>query len=199
MSTFALVDGNSFYTSCERVFRPDLIGRPIIVLSNNDGCVVARSAEALGIPAIRQHDLFSPLPDPRRAHLMMAIDQLNRDFGDRTIYLGAERLTAHWRMSAGHEITLLHHAGRPRDADQMTLQQRRPCVIALVIQPDQGQGLLQQIHGLFLQVAPLLIGAQLGKQAAHMIPHRPLTGWRCLVPLFDDALQIAVQLGFHFR
>jgi DNA polymerase V len=53
MSTFALVDGNSFYASCERVFRPDLIGRPIIVLSNNDGCVVARSAEAkaLGIPA----------------------------------------------------------------------------------------------------------------------------------------------------
>ena len=53
MSTFALVDGNSFYASCERVFRPDLAGRPIIVLSNNDGCVVARSAEAkaLGIPA----------------------------------------------------------------------------------------------------------------------------------------------------
>ncbi len=53
MSRFALVDGNSFYTSCERVFRPDLIGKPIIVLSNNDGCVVARSAEAkaIGIPA----------------------------------------------------------------------------------------------------------------------------------------------------
>ena len=53
MTTFALVDGNSFYTSCERVFRPDLAGKPIIVLSNNDGCVVARSAEAkaLGIDA----------------------------------------------------------------------------------------------------------------------------------------------------
>ena len=53
MTTFALVDGNSFYTSCERVFRPDLAGKPIIVLSNNDGCVVARSAEAkaLGIGA----------------------------------------------------------------------------------------------------------------------------------------------------
>nr|WP_294865300.1 Y-family DNA polymerase [uncultured Pseudogulbenkiania sp.] len=51
MTTFALVDGNSFYCSCERVFRPDLEGRPIVVLSNNDGCVVARSAEAkrLGI------------------------------------------------------------------------------------------------------------------------------------------------------
>jgi len=51
MPLFALVDGNSFYASCERVFRPDLEGKPIVVLSNNDGCVVARSAEAkmLGI------------------------------------------------------------------------------------------------------------------------------------------------------
>lgn len=49
--TFALVDCNNFYASCERVFEPRLNGRPIVVLSNNDGCVVARSAEAkaLGI------------------------------------------------------------------------------------------------------------------------------------------------------
>lgn len=54
--TFALVDGNSFYASCERVFRPDLHGKPIVVLSNNDGCVVAANAEAkaLNIP------LFGP-------------------------------------------------------------------------------------------------------------------------------------------
>lgn len=49
---FALVDCNNFYASCERVFRPDLNGKPIVVLSNNDGCVIARSneAKALGIP-----------------------------------------------------------------------------------------------------------------------------------------------------
>ncbi len=49
---FALIDCNNFYASCERVFRPDLIGRPIVVLSNNDGCVIARSneAKALGVP-----------------------------------------------------------------------------------------------------------------------------------------------------
>jgi DNA polymerase V len=49
---FALVDGNSFYASCEKAFRPDLANKPVVVLSNNDGCVVARSAEAklLGIP-----------------------------------------------------------------------------------------------------------------------------------------------------
>ena len=48
---FALVDGNNFYVSCERVFRPSLVGRPVVVLSNNDGCAIARSneAKALGI------------------------------------------------------------------------------------------------------------------------------------------------------
>lgn len=48
---FALVDCNNFYCSCERVFRPDLEARPVVVLSNNDGCIISRSAEAkaLGI------------------------------------------------------------------------------------------------------------------------------------------------------
>ncbi len=51
MPVFALVDCNNFYASCERVFDPKLNGRPVIVLSNNDGCAVARSneAKALGI------------------------------------------------------------------------------------------------------------------------------------------------------
>jgi DNA polymerase V len=49
---FALIDCNNFYASCERVFRPDLVGKPIVVLSNNDGAVIARSNEAktLGVP-----------------------------------------------------------------------------------------------------------------------------------------------------
>ncbi|RMH85242.1 Y-family DNA polymerase [Pseudomonas sp. AOB-7] len=49
---FALIDCNAFYCSCERVFRPELVRTPIVVLSNNDGCVVSRTAEAkaLGVP-----------------------------------------------------------------------------------------------------------------------------------------------------
>lgn len=43
---YAILDCNSFYASCERVFRPNLNGKPIVVLSNNDGCVIARSCEA---------------------------------------------------------------------------------------------------------------------------------------------------------
>ncbi|BBR58656.1 hypothetical protein WP4W18E05_20240 [Klebsiella sp. WP4-W18-ESBL-05] len=48
---FALVDVNNFYASCETVFRPDLQGKPVVVVSNNDGCIISRSAEAkaLGI------------------------------------------------------------------------------------------------------------------------------------------------------
>jgi len=50
-TTYALLDGNNFYVSCERVFNPRLWGRPVVVLSNNDGCAIARSdeAKALGI------------------------------------------------------------------------------------------------------------------------------------------------------
>lgn len=49
---YGLVDCNNFYASCQRVFEPHLIGKPVVVLSNNDGCVIARSneAKALGIP-----------------------------------------------------------------------------------------------------------------------------------------------------
>lgn len=61
---FALIDCNNFFASCEQVFRPGLAGKPVVVLSSNDGCVVARSAEvkALGIPmaapAFKYRDIF---------------------------------------------------------------------------------------------------------------------------------------------
>jgi DNA polymerase V len=55
---FALVDGNSFYAACEQVFRPDLAGRPIVVLSNNDGCVVAANKQAKSIGDIMYQPYF---------------------------------------------------------------------------------------------------------------------------------------------
>ncbi len=60
---FALVDANNFYVSCERVFRPDLNGKPVVVLSNNDGCVISRSNEAkafipMGAPAFQYEKIF---------------------------------------------------------------------------------------------------------------------------------------------
>ena len=61
---YAMVDCNNFYASCERVFRPDLQGKPIVVLSNNDGCVIARSEESkklglpMGIPTFKAQQLI---------------------------------------------------------------------------------------------------------------------------------------------
>jgi DNA polymerase V len=61
---FALVDCNHFYVSCERVFQPTLNGKPVVVLSNNDGCVIARSEEAkalgipMGLPAFQMRERF---------------------------------------------------------------------------------------------------------------------------------------------
>ena len=58
-NVFALVDCNNFYASCEKLFRPDLRHRPVVVLSNNDGCVIARSKEAkalgikMGVPVFK--------------------------------------------------------------------------------------------------------------------------------------------------
>ncbi len=65
MPLFALVDCNNFYVSCERLFDPRLEGRPVIVLSNNDGCAVSRSAEAkalgikMGVPLFKIKDLVN--------------------------------------------------------------------------------------------------------------------------------------------
>lgn len=60
---FALIDCNNFYASCERVFNPSLIDKPVAILSNNDGCVIARSNEAkpfipMGAPAHKYEQLF---------------------------------------------------------------------------------------------------------------------------------------------
>lgn len=65
---FALIDCNNFYVSCERLFQPMLLGKPVVVLSNNDGCVIARSDEAkalgisMGLPAFQLTDLVKEHP-----------------------------------------------------------------------------------------------------------------------------------------
>lgn len=84
---FALVDCNSFYASCEQVFRPDLLGKPVVVLSNNDGCVIARSGEAkqvgvpFGFPAFQLEQLFAQ----KKVHVFSANFALYGDMSARVM------------------------------------------------------------------------------------------------------------------
>jgi DNA polymerase V len=67
-TAIALIDANNFYVSCERVFQPKLRNRPVVVLSNNDGCVIARSNEAKALGIKMGAPLF------RTQHLVEAYD-----------------------------------------------------------------------------------------------------------------------------
>ena len=96
---FALADANNFYASCETVFRPDLRGKPICVVSNNDGCVIARSAEAkrLGIkmaaPLFKNERFFRD----NGVHVFSSNYELYGDMSARMMAILAE-------MAAGQEV-----------------------------------------------------------------------------------------------
>jgi DNA polymerase V len=77
---FALIDCNSFYASCERVFRPDLQRTPIVVLSNNDGCVIARSADAK--PFVKMGALLHEIRGDLKRHGIVAFSSNYALYGD---------------------------------------------------------------------------------------------------------------------
>ena len=88
---YALVDGNNFYVSCERVFRPSLEGRPVVVLSNNDGCAIARSneAKALGIAMGAPWFKIKHLAEEAGLVALSANFQLYGDLSDRMMSLAS--------------------------------------------------------------------------------------------------------------
>ena len=88
---YALVDGNNFYVSCERAFRPDLVGRPVVVLSNNDGCAIARSneAKALGIAMGAPWFKIKQLVETDELVALSANFALYGDLSDRMMSLAA--------------------------------------------------------------------------------------------------------------
>ncbi|QKZ04248.1 translesion error-prone DNA polymerase V subunit UmuC [Pseudomonas eucalypticola] len=77
---FALIDCNSFYASCERVFRPDLRSTPIVVLSNNDGCVIARSADAK--PFVKMGEPYFQIKQKLKQHGIVAFSSNYALYGD---------------------------------------------------------------------------------------------------------------------
>ncbi|MBT1868778.1 translesion error-prone DNA polymerase V subunit UmuC [Enterobacter mori] len=84
---FALVDVNSFYASCERVFRPDLEGKPIVVMSNNDGCIISLSREAkqFGIKMGEPYFKFKEKRYPSRVYVFSSNYALYADLSSRVM------------------------------------------------------------------------------------------------------------------
>jgi len=92
---YALIDCNNFYSSCERVFRPDLNGKPIVVLSNNDGCVIARNneAKACGIPMGAVAFQYKEVFEMHHVHVFSANFSLYGDMSNRIMSILGEYST----------------------------------------------------------------------------------------------------------
>ena len=84
---YALVDCNNFYASCHRIFEPKLLNKPIVVLSNNDGCVISRSQEAkdIGIPMGAPAHQYQKMFDKNRIEVFSSNYQLYADMSNRVM------------------------------------------------------------------------------------------------------------------
>jgi len=119
----ALVDCNNFYVSCERLFRPDLTGKPVAVLSNNDGCIVARSQEVkdlgikMGVPLYQ----VQPLVKQHQITLFSSNYALYADMSARVMAVleaFAPRLEIYSIDEAFLDLTGVCRNGHPQDARQ---------------------------------------------------------------------------------
>ncbi len=109
MDFFAVVDCDNCYVSCERVFRPDLNGKPVVVLSNNDGCVVARSNEAkrMGIKAGTPFfKLAQQFPDQKIA-VFSSNYELYGDLTARVMAIIAQQAPDYFRYSIDEAFVIL--------------------------------------------------------------------------------------------
>ena len=107
---YAIVDCDNCYVSCERLFRPDLNGKPVVVLSNNDGCVVARSNEAkqMGIKAGTPYFQLSELFPGQKIAVFSSNYELYGDLTGRVMTLLAHEAPEYFRYSIDEAFLRLH-------------------------------------------------------------------------------------------
>lgn len=111
---YGLVDCNNFYVSCERAFRPELRERPVVVLSNNDGCIISRSAEAKALGLKMGAPYFKVLPE-LRAHQVGVFSSNYALYGDmsaRVVHCLAQRVPALEVYSIDEVFVDLHGLSR---------------------------------------------------------------------------------------
>ena len=118
---FALVDCNNFYVSCERVFNPSLVDKPVVVLSNNDGCIIARSneAKALNIPMgapfhiykdfinahrVKVHSSNYPLYGDMSNRVMNSLSEFNPNLEVYSIDEAFLKFNETFRTNVGHDV-----------------------------------------------------------------------------------------------
>ena len=103
---YALIDCDNCFVSCERVFRPDLEGKPVVVLSNNDGCVVARSNEAKAL-GIKEGVPFYQLAEQFPGVKIEALSSNYTLYGDMSarimaiVRMYAPRVEVYWPPASG--------------------------------------------------------------------------------------------------
>lgn len=111
---WCLVDCNNFYASCEQLFRPDLVGNPIVVLSNNDGCIIARSreAKAIGVPMGEAWFKIRPLLEKHNAAVFSANFALYGDISARVMSI-LEKFSPHCEQYSIDEAFLCLNGAIP--------------------------------------------------------------------------------------
>jgi DNA polymerase V len=121
---FALIDGNSFYCSCERAFDPSLRGKPVVVLSNNDGCIIARTpeAKALGLKMGDPWHLVSERPEIRAVIWKSSNYALYGDMSRRVYEVLTEWVPGIEPYSI--DEMFLDYAGMPGDAVALSAEIR---------------------------------------------------------------------------
>jgi len=107
---YAIVDCDNCYVSCERVFRPDLNGKPVVVLSNNDGCVVARSNEAkqMGIKAGTPYYQLKELFPNQKIAVFSSNYELYGDLTGRIMRILSQEAPGYFRYSIDEAFLILH-------------------------------------------------------------------------------------------
>ena len=172
-TVFALVDCHNFYASCEKLFRPDLKHKPVVVLSNNDGCVIARSKEAKALGIKMAVPVFQ-IQETLRAHGVVCFSSnyaLYADLSNRvmsTLEEEAPRLEVYSIDEAFMDLTGVDHA-----VDLLAFGQRVKAKV------DQWTGIAVGIG-----IAPT---KTLAKLANHAAKKYPATG--SVVDLMDPARQ----------